>query len=100
MIFSMKSLIWTMGAAVIGFIFYSIFKSIGMGKFGLIFLVAFALIGFVIGTCKMPQIDSIKICRQTAGENIDDIIIRGIKFKLKKNKIYVYAKEEKDNGIG
>ena len=47
----------------------------------------------------MPQIDSIKLCRQTAGENIDDIIIRGIKFKLKKNKIYIYAKEEKDDDI-
>ena len=47
----------------------------------------------------MPQIDSIKISRETAGENLDDIIKRAIKFKLKKNRIYVYAKEEKDNGV-
>ena len=99
MIFSMKSLIWTAGTSVIGFFIYLILKSISLGKIGLILLGLFAVIGFVIGTCKMPQIDSIKLCRQTAGENIDDIIIRGIKFKLKKNKIYVYAKEEKDNVV-
>lgn len=99
MIFSTKSLLWTAGTALIGFFIYLLFKSIGVSKIGLIFLVLFALIGFVIGTCKMPAIDSLKICRHTAGENIDDIIIRAIKFKLKRNKIYVYAKEEKDNDI-
>ena len=99
MIFSWKSLIWTAGGAIIGFIIYSILKSIQIGKIGLAFLIVFAGIGFIIGTCKMPLIDSFKVCRQTAGENLDDIIIRAIKFKLKKNKIYVYAKEEKDNDI-
>lgn len=99
MIFSMKSLIWTAGTSIIGYFIYLILKSISLGKFGLIFLALCAGVGFVIGTCKMPQIDSIKLCRQTAGENIDDIIIKGIKFKLKKNKIYIYAKEEKDDDI-
>ena len=99
MIFSTKSLLWTAGTSVIGLIFYLIFKSLKLGKIGLIFLILFALIGFIIGTFKMPPIESFKVCRQTAGENLDDIIIRAIKFKLKKNKIYVYAKEEKDNDI-
>lgn len=99
MIFSTKSLIWTAGTATIGLIIYFILKTIGIGKIGLIFLILFALIGFVIGTCKVPTIDSWKLSRYTAGENLDDIILRGIKFKLKKNRIYVYAKEEKDNDI-
>lgn len=99
MIFSMKSLIWTAGTSLIGYFIYLILKSISLGKIGLVLLALCAGVGFVIGTCKMPQIDSIKLCRQTAGENIDDIIIRGIKFKLKKNKIYIYAKEEKDDDI-
>lgn len=99
MIFSGKAMIYTLIGAGIGYIFHSILKSIGIGTIGLIILILFAGIGFVIGTCKMPPIESIKLCRQTAGENIDDIIKRGIKFKLKKNKIYVYAKEEKDNVI-
>lgn len=99
MIFSTKSLIWTAGASVIGFIIYSILKTIGLGTVGIIVLAIFAAIGFVIGTCKMPRIESLKISRQTEGENLDEIIKRAIKFKMKKNKIYVYAKEEKDNDI-
>lgn len=99
MIFSTKSLIWTAGTSFVGFIMYSLFKSIGFTKIGIGILLVFALIGFVIGTCKMPRIDSLKLSRQTEGENLDEIIKRAIKFKMKKNKIYVYAKEEKDNGI-
>lgn len=99
MIFSTKSLIWTAGAAFVGLIFYGLFKSVGLLKIGIGVLILFALIGFVIGTCKMPRIDSLKISRQTEGENLDEIIKRAIKFKMKKNKIYVYAKEEKDNDI-
>ncbi|MGN1270947.1 MAG: hypothetical protein ACI4UX_03075 [Clostridia bacterium] len=98
MIFSTKALILTVAMALLGLIVYGIFKMIGLKVIGIIFLVIFALIGFVVGTCKMPQMDSIKISRETAGENLDDIIKRAIKFKLKKNRIYVYAKEEKDNG--
>ena len=98
MIFSTKALILTVAMVLLGLIVYGIFKMIGLKVIGIIFLVIFALIGFVVGTCKMPQIDSIKISRETAGENLDDIIKRAIKFKLKKNRIYVYAKEEKDNG--
>lgn len=99
MIFSTKSLIWTAGAAFVGLIFYGLFKSVGLAKIGIGVLILLALIGFVIGTCKMPRIDSLKISRQTEGENLDEIIKRAIKFKMKKNKIYVYAKEEKDNDI-
>lgn len=99
MIFSTKSLIWTAGTAFVGLIFYGLFKSVGLAKIGIGVLILFALIGFVIGTCKMPRIDSLKISRQTEGENLDEIIKRAIKFKMKKNKIYVYAKEEKDNDI-
>lgn len=99
MIFSTKSLIWTAAAAMVGFIIYGIFSMVGLTMPGIVALVICAVIGFVIGTCKMPAIDSFKLTRQTAGENIDDIIKRAIKFKLKKNRIYVYAKEEKEDGI-
>lgn len=99
MIFSTKSLIWTAGTSFVGLIFYGLLKNIGLAKIGIGILILFAVIGFIIGTCKMPRIDSLKIARQTEGENLDEIIKRAIKFKMKKNKIYVYAKEEKDNDI-
>lgn len=99
MIFSTKALILTVAMALLGLIVYGIFKMLGLKIVGIVFLVIFSVIGFVVGTCKMPQIDSIKVARETAGENLDDIIKRAIKFKLKRNRIYVYAKEEKNNGI-
>ncbi len=99
MIFSTKSLIWTVGMAIVGFIIYSLLKVIKLGTVGIVILAILAILGFIIGTCKMPRIESLKISRQTEGENLDEIIKRAIKFKMKKNKIYVYAKEEKDNDI-
>ena len=43
----------------------------------------------------MPETNSFEITRKTGGERIDDVILRAIKFKMKKNRIYVYTKEEK-----
>ena len=47
---------------------------------------------------KMPNIPSFKFTHQTSGQNIDDVILRAIKFKMKKKKIYVYTKEEELDG--
>lgn len=99
MIFSTKALIYTAIGAGVGLIFYLLFKSIGLNLVGIIILAVLALIGFVIGTFKMPNIDSFKITRKTGGENIDDIIKRAIKFKQKKSKIYLYAREETKDDI-
>ena len=54
----------------------------------------FALIGFSIATFKIPESTSFEITKKAGGEAIDEIILRYIKFKKKKNKIYVYTKEE------
>lgn len=55
----------------------------------------FGLIGFAIGTFKIPENANFEITRKTGGENIDEVILRAIKFKKKKNRVYVYTKEEK-----
>ncbi len=57
--------------------------------------VLFAGIGFAIGTFKVPESANFEITRKTSGENIDEIILRAIKFKQKKKRIYLYSKEEK-----
>lgn len=95
-IFSTKALIYTAIAVVIGLLFYLVFKTIGLKTVGIIIVIIFALIGFSIGTFKVPVLNSIAFTKKVGGENIDDIIKKAIKFKLKKNKIYVYVKEEKD----
>ena len=63
---------------------------------GIIFVAVFALLGFAIGTLKVPELGKLKFTQKTGGENIDDIIKRAIKFKSSGKKIYVY-KEGKNN---
>ena len=63
---------------------------LGIGVVGLIIMLILALIGYAIGTFKMPNTSGFKITKKTGGENIDDVLKRLIKFKLKKNKVYYY----------
>ncbi len=95
-IFSKKALIYTTVGLIIGYLTYRLFSIIGLGVVGIVLLVLLSLIGFGIGTFKMPNTNAFEITKKTGGENIDDVILRAIKFKLRnKNKIYVYTKEEK-----
>ena len=93
-IFSTKALIYTVVGAGIGLIFYFIFNMIGLSMVGIAITALFGLIGFAIGTFKMPESNSFEITKKTGGEKIDDVILRWIKFKNNKNRIYVYKKEE------
>ena len=95
-IFSTKSLIYTVVAAGIGLLFYFIFSMLNMTMVGIVFVAIFALIGFAIGTLKMPELGKFEFTKKTGGENIDDIIMRFIKFKTAGRKVYVY-KEGKNN---
>lgn len=94
-IFSTKALIYTAIGGVFGLIFYYIFSLIKWTYVGIGIAVLFAGIGFAIGTFKVPESTAFEITRKTSGENIDDVILRAIKFKQKKKRIYLYAKEEK-----
>ena len=96
-IFSTKALIYTVIGGAIGIPFYMIFNMLEMGIIGLIIIALFGLIGFAIGTLKIPETSAFEITKKTGGENIDDVIKRAIKFKMQKNKIYVYQKEKVDD---
>lgn len=93
-IFSTKGLIFTGVAIFIGLMFFFLFRAIGLSTVAWIILILFALIGFVIGTFKMPDTNAFEITRKTGGENIDDILLRWIKFKMKGKQIYTIMKEE------
>jgi len=93
-IFTGKSMITTTAGLLIGFLFYGIFASFGAGLIGIIIGAIFTSIGFAIGTFKIPDSSAFEMTKKTGGENIDDVILRAIKFKMKKNKIYVYDEEE------
>ena len=95
--FSYKALLYTVIGFVPGYIFYYVFNLIKLQTVGIVIMCIFALIGFCIGTITMPNAKGFEITRKTGGEKIDEIIMRLIKFKMKKNRIYIYDKKEEEN---
>ena len=96
-IFSTKSLITTCIGGAIGLVFYFIFKILGLTIVGFVITLIFALIGFGIATLKVPNSSNFELFRKTGGENIDEIIMRAIKFKKQGKKLYLYHKGGSDN---
>lgn len=93
-IFSIKSLLFTIGFGLFGVIFYFIFNLIGLKIFGLVMVGIFALIGFGVGTLVIPDSPLVGNLRKAGGEAVSDILLRIITFK-KRKKIYVYRGGEK-----
>lgn len=94
-VFSIKSLITTAIGAAIGFIFYLIIaKGFGQDTAGLVVLGIFGLIGFGVGTIKIPTIPALPITKKIGGESIDEIVIRYFRFKMTKKKYAYYITKE------
>ena len=91
MIFSKKSFLWTVGfvaAALI--IIYPICAILGFSLIGMASALVFGLVGFIISSCKMPNSQNFEILRKTGGEDMDEIILRLLKFKKGGKKVYLY----------
>lgn len=73
---------------------YFICKSLGAQYIGFGIVILFGLLGFLCGTFKIPNSEAFKFTRLVGGESIDDIVLRYIKFKKNKNKIYITKEEE------
>ena len=98
MIFSKKSFIWTVGAVGIGLItIYPICCLFKASFIGMIGVLLFGLIGFIISSLKMPNSQNFEILRKTGGEDIDEILIRLVKFKKGGNRVYLYHTVGKEN---
>ena len=93
-IFSTKALILCMAGIGIGLVFNWILGLIGIKYAGYIIIGVLGILGFSIGTFKIPNSEAFKITRAVGGENIDDVFLRYIKFKQKKNKIYITKEED------
>ena len=98
MIFSKKSFIWTIVLASIALItIYPICSMLGFSLIGMISVLIFGLIGFVISSFKMPNSANFEIFRKTGGEDIDQILIRLLKFKKRGKRVYLYYTGGKEN---
>jgi len=101
-IFSTKALVWTVGGLLIGALIKYFLKTMGgwfklAGPFntvGLVIMVILALLGFIIGTFKMPKNERFEITKKAAGVNLDKVLIESIKFKINRTKLYVYDTDE------
>ena len=92
MIFTKKSFLWTVAFAAVGAItIYPISFILGNTIIGMIGILVFGLIGFGIGALKMPNSQNFEILRKTGGEDLDEILIRLIKFKKGGKKLYLYT---------
>lgn len=101
-IFTGKSLMYTAIGAGVGFPIYFVMSYIlKIEYWGILAILIGGLIGFIIGTLKIPKISILKNSQDIAGENIDEIIKRYMKFKKQKNKIYINKTEEevKSNNV-
>jgi hypothetical protein len=94
-IFSTKALIYSTIGAAAGLPIYLIFSIFKLNIVGIVAILLFALIGFIIATFKVPEISSIQATKKVGGEDIDEVIKRFVKFKSQHNKIYVYEREKK-----
>ena len=95
-VFSTKALIYTFVGVAIGFFLYLILSVFDMDFVAYIIIVILGLIGFCIGTFKVPESNAFSLTKNAGGEKIDDVILRMIKFKMKKNRIYVYTITKKE----
>ncbi|MCI9000194.1 MAG: hypothetical protein HFJ26_04565 [Clostridia bacterium] len=93
-IFTGKSMIYTVVCAAVGFFFYLIIAACGAKMIGMIVIAIFALIGYCVGTFKVPDLGAFAFTKKVGGENIDDVIIRAIRFNRSKSRIYTYEIEE------
>lgn len=99
LIFTKKSFLWTIAFGGIGLVFgYFPIGAICKHPFiGIAVTLVIALIGFGIGTLKMPNSTNFEIFRKTGGENIDEILKRAIRFKKNGKNLYLYHKGGKEN---
>ena len=88
-IFSIKSLLFTIAFGLVGVLFFFLFKMINLTFVGIGFVIFFAVIGFIVGTLKIPDSPIVGKLRKAGGESISDILFRLLTFK-KRKRIYLY----------
>lgn len=94
-VFSYKAIMYMGIGILVGLIFYFLFSLFGLDIIGYIIIAVFAFIGYGVATFKVPNVTFLKGAKLAAGEQIDEIIKRAIKFKRNKNKYYIYAPSNK-----
>ncbi len=91
-IFSTKALMYAGIGIGIGWIFYFLFDLIGLSVVGIIIMAILGGVGFSIATFNIPNITKIDVAKKNAGQSIDEVLRRYLKFRMKKVKKYALYK--------
>lgn len=93
-IFSYKAFLFTLIGMALGFGFVKIFgKMLHLNFFWKLGIIGgLGVIFYSATTFKIPEIDRLEFTKKVGGDSVDDIIKRFIKFKMRKNRIYVIQK--------
>lgn len=88
-IFTVKSLLSTVGFVAVGLIPFFIFQAIGLTTIGVIILVIFATLGYGMAMLTIPDSPVMGKLRKAGGERLGDIVWRTVTFS-KRKAIYLY----------
>ncbi len=91
--FTGRSMITTLIGMAFGLILGAVLNTVGPKWLMFIPIVLFGVIGFMIGTIKIPEIKSIPITKSVSGLYVDEMVLKYIKFK-KRRSLKVLEKEE------
>lgn len=89
MIFSVKSLLATIGGVIVGILPALLFYSLGLNAIAFVTVVICGALGFGLVTLKIPDSAIIGKFRKAGGEVVGDILFRTLTFN-KRKKIYIY----------
>ncbi len=88
-IFSITGLIFTIAFALVGLLIKTLISAFLPAIVGWVIVGVFAVLGFVIGSFKIPDSNVMGPLKKAGGEQIRDILFRSIAF-IRKKKIYIY----------
>lgn len=92
-IFNGRSMLTTIIGIFLGFLIGT-FLGIVLPTYGMIIsVILFGLIGFMIGTVKIPEIATIPITKLIGGMYIDEAVMKYVKFK-KRRSLKILEKED------
>lgn len=89
-IFSLRALATTAIGIIIGLFVGAMLMNVFSTAL-IVFSIVFGVIGFIVGTFKIPEIKRIPITKETAGMYSYEAVFEYLKFK-RRRKLYVYSK--------
>ncbi len=94
--FTIQGLIGTIICALPALPIFAFFDSMKMTFVGLLFVLVFGSVGFIIGQCKIPEGGVLPGLKQVGGLYVKDVILMYLKFRKNKKKFVLQTSENQE----